>query len=88
MTGALTLVKRRVVEAGVGYARIPNIRSALTGEDRFFCVRAACAGFSLWLDTHAPARHLYTKERYDEWTEVKRHADGMQTGAAGDGCGL
>ena len=88
MTGALTLVKRRVFEAGVGYARIPNIRAALNGEDRYFCVRAACAGFSLWLDTHAPARHLYTKERYDEWIEVKRHAEGSEESAESDGGGV
>lgn len=71
MTGALMLVKRRVFEHGVGYARIPNIREALIGEDRFFCVRAACAGFSLWLDTHAPARHLFTEEMYQQWIEVR-----------------
>ena len=81
MTGALTLVKRRVFEAGVGYARIPNIRDALVGEDRYFCVRAACAGFSLWLDTHAPARHLYTEEMYQKWIEVKHHAERVQAGA-------
>ncbi len=75
MTGALTLVKRRVFEAGVGYARIPNIDRALIGEDRHFCVRAACAGFSLWLDTHVPATHLYTEEIYQKYVEVKAHAE-------------
>ena len=85
MTGALTLVKRKVFEAGVGYARIPNLRWLLYGEDRHFCVRAACAGFSLWLDTHAPARHLYTHDRYNEWLEVKKHAERSETGTAGDG---
>ena len=69
MTGALMLVKRRVFEAGVGYARIPNIRTALRGEDRHFCVRAACAGFSLWLDTHVPATHLYTEAEYQKYME-------------------
>ena len=67
MTGALTLVKRQVFEAGVDYTRIPNIHSALRGEDRHFCVRAACAGFEMWIDTHCPARHLYTRELYEQY---------------------
>ena len=85
MTGALTLVKRKVFEAGVDYTRIPNIYGALKGEDRHFCVRAACAGFELWVDSHAPARHLYTRELFNEWLEVKRHAERSKAGAAGDG---
>ena len=71
MTGALTLVKRRVFEAGVDYSRIPKINTALRGEDRHFCVRAACAGFGLWVDTHAPATHLYTRKLYDEYMKSK-----------------
>ena len=67
MTGALTLVKRRVFEAGVDYTKIPNINQALKGEDRHFCVRAACAGFEMWIDTHCPARHLYTRKLYEEY---------------------
>ena len=67
MTGALTLVKREVFEKGVSYARIPNIKTALRGEDRHFCVRAACAGFELWVDTHCPANHLYTRELYEQY---------------------
>jgi hypothetical protein len=67
MTGALTLVKRRVFEAGVNYTRIPNINTALKGEDRHFCVRAACAGFELWIDSHCPARHLYTRQLYNDY---------------------
>jgi len=71
MTGALTLVKRRVFEAGVDYTRIPNIHQALRGEDRHFCVRAACAGFELWIDSHCPARHLYTRRLYEEYMAGK-----------------
>lgn len=71
MTGALTLVKRRVFESGVDYTRIPNIRTALRGEDRHFCVRAACAGFGMWIDSHCPARHLYTREIYEEYRREK-----------------
>ena len=71
MTGALTLVKRRVFEAGVDYSRIPNIHMALRGEDRHFCVRAACAGFELWIDSNCPARHLYTRQLYEEYMAGK-----------------
>lgn len=72
MTGALTLVKRRVFEAGVSYAKIPNIHNALRGEDRHFCIRAACAGFEMWIDTHCPARHLYTRQLYDQYMAERR----------------
>lgn len=70
MTGACTLIKRKVLQAGVDYSPIPNIRY-LRGEDRFFCVRAACHGFELWVDTNFPARHLYTREDYDDYRRSK-----------------
>ena len=79
MTGALTLVKRRVFEAGVGYARIPNIRHAMQGEDRHFCIRAACAGFEMWLDTNAPATHLYSEEIYGEYIRKKQGRERSET---------
>ena len=72
MTGALMLVKRRVFEAGVGYAPIPNIRKAVIGEDRYFCIRAACAGFDIWMDTNAPATHLYTETVYQEYMKRRK----------------
>ena len=72
MTGALTLVKREVFTAGVDYTPIPNIYSALRGEDRHFCVRAACAGFELWIDSHCPAEHLYTRQVYEDYMARRR----------------
>ena len=72
MTGACTLVKRKVFEAGVDYTPIPNIKTALRGEDRHFCVRAACAGFEMWVDTHCPATHLYTREEYENYMAGRR----------------
>ena len=72
MTGALTLVKRKVFEAGVDYTQIPNIYSALRGEDRHFCVRAACAGFELWIDSHCPAEHLYTRRVFEDYKARRR----------------
>ena len=72
MTGACTLVKRKVFEAGVDYTQIPNIYKALRGEDRHFCVRAACAGFEMWVDTHCPATHLYTETEYQRFMAGRR----------------
>lgn len=57
MLGACTLIKRAVWEAGVGFHKVPNL--SLWGEDRHFCVRAACAGFGLYCSTVLPALHLY-----------------------------
>lgn len=59
MTGACFLISRKVIEAGVSYTKVPNL--SFWGEDRHFCVRAACAGFSIWLETTYPAKHLYRK---------------------------
>lgn len=67
MTGACTLVKRRVFEAGVDYSSIPCIRRVLWGEDRWFCIRAACARFDMWMDTHYPATHLFTDAIYQQY---------------------
>lgn len=71
MTGACTLVKRKVLQAGVDYTHIPNIQRALFGEDRHFCVRAAVHGFELWVDSHCPATHLYTEAEYQKYMARK-----------------
>ena len=67
MTGACILISRRVLEAGVDYSAIPNICNVLWGEDRHFCIRAACNGFELWTDTHCMPDHLYTEKAYQEY---------------------
>lgn len=66
MTGACTLMKRKVFDAGVDYSPIPNIKS-LWGEDRFFCIRAACHGFEMWVDSHFPPEHLFTEQHYQDF---------------------
>ena len=71
MTGACTLVKRQVLEAGVNFAPISCIRKALWGEDRWFSIRAAVLEFELWVDSHAPAMHLYTEELYRRYMAQK-----------------
>ena len=70
MTGACTLVRTDVFRHNVSYSEIPNIRKVLWGEDRWFCIRAACAGYEMWLDTHFPAEHLFTETVYQKWRET------------------
>ncbi|MDQ0270597.1 glycosyltransferase family 2 protein [Cytobacillus purgationiresistens] len=55
--GACTLISRRAMDAGVDFSQIKNL--SFWGEDRHFCVRAAALGFSLFVDTHFPAYHIY-----------------------------
>lgn len=66
-TGALILIKSEAIRNGVDYTKIPCIDRAIAGEDRHFAIRAQCAGYGLWIDTHAPATHLYTEDCYREW---------------------
>ncbi len=66
-TGALFLIKRKVLEAGVDYSPIPNLRKAVFGEDRHFCIRAVCNGFELWADNHCQPVHLYRNKQYDDY---------------------
>ncbi len=72
MTGACMLVSRRVLEV-CDYSPIPNIYKSLWGEDRHFCIRAACHGFELWTDTHYPPEHLYTDKELQDY--LRRHSD-------------
>ena len=72
MTGACTLIKREVLFEGVDFTPIPNIRKALWGEDRWFCIRAAVMGFEMWIDTHCPPWHLYSEKEYQNF---KRRAE-------------
>ena len=64
-------MKEFVFGRGVNYSRIPNILNALRGEDRWFSIRAACAGVEMWLDTHYPATHLFTRDEYTEYMRRK-----------------
>ena len=72
-TGALFLIKRKVLEAGVDYTPIPNLRKAVFGEDRHFCIRAVCHGFEIWADSHCLPVHLYKAPDYRKFMagEVK-----------------
>ncbi len=55
--GACTLISRRALALGVSFDPISNL--SFWGEDRHFCIRAAALGIPLFVDTHAPAFHIY-----------------------------
>ena len=55
--GACTLISRRSLITGVNFNPIKNL--SFWGEDRHFCIRASAMGFSLYVDTHFPAYHIY-----------------------------
>lgn len=69
--GACTLISRAVIEAGVNFNRIYNV--SFWGEDRAFCIRAAVAGFELFVDTYYPAYHIYRDELLDGVANFKRN---------------
>lgn len=75
--GACTLIWKEIVEKGVSYTRVPNLPSNMRGEDRDFCVRATCAGYKLWADTHCTPDHVEKPANYQEPAEItaKRVAD-------------
>lgn len=55
--GGCTLLSREVINSQVSFSRIENLTFA--GEDRHFSVRAAVAGFEMYVDTIYPAFHVY-----------------------------
>jgi hypothetical protein len=69
-TGALILIKRDVLERGVNYTPIYNVSFSIY-EDRAFCIRAACAGFQLYVDSTLPARHLYRRADFENYRRLK-----------------
>lgn len=75
--GACTLIDASLFSCEVlSYDPIDSLRGVLWGEDRWFSVRAECAGFSLWADSYCPPFHIYTADQYDEalaWYEAGAH---------------
>jgi radical SAM superfamily enzyme YgiQ (UPF0313 family) len=71
-TGACILVSTDVYKSGVNYNPIYNI--TFWGEDRWFSLRAVCAGYELYVDTHNPAFHIY-RESY-----IKKAIDYIKKG--------
>ena len=74
--GACTLIERHVLEAGVDFSPIPNLR--IWGEDRHFCIRAMCAGFPLAADSCVTPFHIYRTELLedaDAWSHTGHSPD-------------
>ncbi len=70
MTGACTLIKRKVLESGVNWNPIYNI-SYSYWEDRAFCIKTAVNGFEIWIDTHYPATHLYRETELQDYLRIR-----------------
>ncbi|MFD2370565.1 glycosyltransferase [Brevibacillus sp. GCM10020057] len=82
--GACTLIRRSALEAGVHFGKIKNV--SFWGEDRHFCIRAVALGFSLFVDTHRPAFHVYRESDYAEaanWMKQVYGSSPAQTGVPG-----
>lgn len=73
MSGACILLSKPVIQHPVvSYDPIYNV--SFFGEDRYFCIRAAVAGFEIWLDTHYPPKHLYRKSDVEEYLASREAA--------------
>lgn len=68
--GACTLISGKALGAGISFAKIKNL--SFWGEDRHFCIRAAALGFSLYVDTHYPAYHIYRESDLDGVANFKK----------------
>lgn len=69
MTGACVLISKRVWEAGVNYNEVPYQWCAPQSEDRNFCMRAAVAGFPIYIDTTMTPTHLFDDDHYNAYME-------------------
>jgi len=58
-TGACTLLSRKILESGVRFEKVKNLSRMFLGEDKHFCVRAHVNNFQIFLNTEAPAFHIY-----------------------------
>lgn len=74
--GACTLLSRRALLSGVNFNPIKNL--SFWGEDRHFCIRASAIGFSLFVDTHFPAYHIYRDSDLDGMVRFKNEGDVTQ----------
>lgn len=69
--GACTFVDRSVWEKRVDFSFVHNVD--LWGEDRHFCIRAACADIELHADTQYPPYHVYRPHDLGNAGEWFRH---------------
>lgn len=68
--GACTLIHKKALHAGINFNKVKNI--TFWGEDRHFCVRAVVLGFSLFVDTHYPAYHIFRESALEKVEEFKK----------------
>lgn len=61
--GAITLIRKDVIERGVNYNWLVSLPQNMEGEDRHFCVRCATMGVILWADTWYAPKHLEQDEK-------------------------
>jgi hypothetical protein len=59
--GACTLLSQRALDAGVAFARVPNVpvTGLMAGEDRHFCLRAQALHLDAWADPWPDIYHIY-----------------------------
>ena len=59
--GALTLLSRKVLEAGLNFDYLPDVplTGLLAGEDRHFCIRAERMHIDAWADCWPDCFHIY-----------------------------
>jgi glycosyltransferase involved in cell wall biosynthesis len=58
LTGAVYLIKRKVITAGVHYGHHPQ------GEDIYFCKLASDLGFEMYCDTRLKPIHAFEKDKF------------------------
>ncbi len=61
--GACTLISKNALSKDINFNKINNV--TFWGEDRHFCIRAACLGLKLFVDTNYPAFHIYRDSDLD-----------------------
>lgn len=62
--GACTLVSRELLEKGLNFNRLSNMR--FPGEDRHFCTRVQALNEKVFIDSHYPAFHIHNVNLADE----------------------
>ena len=62
--GACTLIKNELINKGLTFNRIPNMR--FNGEDRHICSRVYALGSEVYVDTNYPSYHIHDVNKYKE----------------------
>jgi len=62
--GACTLLSKEILSKKLSFDRLMSL--AYQGEDRHFCTRAQALGYSVMVDTHYPAYHIFKTDQCSE----------------------